>query len=294
MNKKFNSISFAKITSLIFVLAILILLNSLKNYNIPEVLLNFVSPLSFLLIGFIVLELIKFLYRFKKKIPLSKSDNFTTGIDNLFSLLIIISLLFLILTFSGVSIIKFFTSISIVAAAIAIISRDYLNAIISGFVISFRGIINIGDYVLFNYQKGRIKDITLLKTYIENDQGELIVINNDKAFFSDIINYSMSNKRRVNIKFEIGAHALKSIDEFETEMINQLKEFKEYIEEDSFVLKIEELKSDKILFILYYTISELEPSIEKKIRRQTTRKIVTYVRSNISSQIPEAIQMGNT
>ena len=75
------------------------------------------------------------------------------------------------------------------------------------------------------------------------------------------------------------------VDEFEAELIALLKEYKEYIVEDSFQLRIEELKADKILFILYYTISELEPNIEKQIRRETSRKIVRYVQSNISPNV---------
>lgn len=238
-----------------------------------------------MLMSYVVIGLIKVFYRIRKSLPINQFDNITVGLDNIFSLLIVVSLLFLILTFAGVSVIQFFTSISIVAAAIAIVSKEYLSAIISGFIMSFNDIILIGDYVQFNEQKGRITDITLLKTYIESDQGELIIMNNDKAFFSDMINYSRSNRRRVNIKFEIGANAMTSIDEFEAELIELLQEYKEYIVEDSFQLRIEELKADKILFILYYTISELEPNIEKQIRRETSRKIVRYVQSNISPNV---------
>ena len=279
-------LSMSELIKLTFILVIVFVLTTLKTFeDIPEAILKFTFPVSFMLMSYVVIGFIKIFYRVRKSLPINQNDNITTGLDNIFSLLIVVSLFFLILTFAGVSIIQFFTSISIVAAAIAIISKEYLSAIISGFIISFNDIINIGDYVQFNEQKGRIKDITLLKTYIESDQGELIIMNNDKAFFSDMINYSRSNRRRVNIKFEIGANAMTSIDEFEAELLELLKEYEKYIVEDSILLRIEELKADKILFILYYTISELEPNIEKQIRKQTSRKIVRYVQSNISPNV---------
>ena len=249
--------------------------------QLPASLERYVSPVIFLVSSFVILKGIEIIYRFRKKLPTSSTNNITVGLDNIFSVVIIVFLIFLSLSLAGISIVQFFTSISIVAAAIAIVSREYLNAMISGFIITFTNMINIGDYVLLNEQRGRIKDITLLKTYIENEQGELIAVNNDKAFLSDIVNLTKSNKRRVNIQFEVNAQTIKDIDAFENEIKDQLGEFAQYIAKDSITLKIEDLRADKILFILYYTLSELEPEIEKTIRRKTTRKLVSYIQANV-------------
>ena len=283
----YRILSYKIIGKLVVAASLLVIILYFQDHRrIPNDFQRLISPISFILSSYIIISLIEIFYRIRKKLSLDKTDNITVGLDNIFSLLFIIFLLFLILSFAGISVIQFFTSISIVAAAIAIVSREYLNAIISGFIITFTNIINIGDYVLLNDQRARIKDITLLKTYMENDQGELIAVNNDKAFLSDIINFTKSNQRRVNIKFEVNAQAIKDIDAFEQEIVSQLNEFEQYILPNSITLKIETLKSDKIEFILYYTISELESHIEKSIRRKTTRKLVSYIQSNIIASTP--------
>jgi small-conductance mechanosensitive channel len=268
-----------KLIIAIFLMVVLFYYNDIRQ--LPGSLEKYISPIIFLVSSYAILRGIEIIYRFRKKLPVFNTNNITVGLDNIFSVVIIVFFIFLSLSLAGISVVQFFTSISIFAAAIAIVSREYLNAMISGFIITFTNMVNIGDYVLLNEQRGRIKDITLLKTYIENDQGELISINNDKAFLSDIVNLTKSNKRRVNIKFEVNAQTIKDIDAFENEIITQLGEFKQYIIEDSITLKIEELKVDKIEFVLYYTLSELAPDVEKTIRKKTTRKLVSYIQANI-------------
>ena len=279
----YNGLSIIK---LVFAIILLIVFPFIiDEFEIADEIKKLFPALAFFLASYIIISFLKLIYRIKNKISIRESDNVVAGLNNIFRILIFLSLVFGVLAYLEIGVIHFITSISIVAAAIAIISKEYLTAIISGFILSFTKIIDIGDFVLFNENKGQIIDITLTKIYLENDQGELIIINNDKAFFSNIINYSKSNKRRVHLKFEIAPDDFESIDEFEADLFEQLEEFDQYIEEDTINLKVEEIKIDRIEFTMNYTLTKLERDIEKRVRRKTVRKIVNHIQSNLKNNI---------
>lgn len=279
----YNGLSIIK---LVFAIILLIVFPFIiDEFEVADEIKKLFPALAFFLASYIIISFLKLIYRIKNKISIRESDNVVAGLNNIFRILIFLSLVFGVLAYLEIGVIHFITSISIVAAAIAIISKEYLTAIISGFILSFTKIIDIGDFVLFNENKGQIIDITLTKIYLENDQGELIIINNDKAFFSNIINYSKSNKRRVHLKFEIAPDDFESIDEFEADLFEQLEEFDQYIEEDTINLKVEEIKIDRIEFTMNYTLTKLERDIEKRVRRKTVRKIVNHIQSNLKNNI---------
>jgi hypothetical protein len=59
-----------------------------------------------------------------------------------------------------------------------------------------------------------------------------------------------------------------------------LDDFKEYIEPESYVLRIEDMFLDKIVFTFYYTLHQLESDIEKTTRKHTIRKLVNFIKKN--------------
>ncbi len=237
------------------------------------------ATLRFIAMVFLFLQSVIIFYRIRNKIEIGKSDNITAAITNAFKIVLYFSLFFLLLRFNGVSPIQFFTSISIVAAAIAIVSKDYITAIISGFFISFTKIINIDDYISLGAISGKVKEIKLTKLFIENDQGELIILGNDKVFLSDIVNHSLSNKRRVSLEFEIDPSELYDIELLENSLIESLKEFEKEIIENSFSLRVDHIFIDKICLTFFYTLEQLEQNIEKEIRKKTIRNLIKFIQS---------------
>ncbi len=237
------------------------------------------ATLRFIAMVFLFLQTSTIFYRIRNKIEFKNSDNIIAAISNAFKIIVYISIFFLFLRYNGVSPIQFFTSISIVAAAIAIVSKDYLTSIISGFFISFTKIINIGDYISIGSIKGIVKEIKLTKLFLENDQGELIILGNEKVFLSDIVNHSKSNKRRVSLEFELQPSELYDIEQLEESLKNSLSEFDEQIVSNSFSLRIDNIFIDKICITLFYTLEKLEPAIENEIRKKTIRNLIKLIQS---------------
>jgi len=119
------------------------------------------------LIFFITLSLailaLKGFYRRRKKLKRGQTDNLIVGTNNIYYLLLIGGAIADVLLLLGFDLFTFFTSLSIFAAAFAVLSKDYISNIISGMLIAFSDEINIGDFVQIAGKKGKVIDITLSK-----------------------------------------------------------------------------------------------------------------------------------
>ncbi len=230
-------------------------------------------------IVFVFLQTVVIIYRIRNVITYDRTDNIIRSVTNAFTVFIYFSLFFLFLKYNGVSPVQFFTSISIVAAAVAIISKDYLTAILSGFFISFTKVVNIGEYITVGTSKGVVKDIKLTKLLLENDQGELIILSNEKVFQSDIINHSRSNKRQVILDFELSPSQSYNIEELENSLIESINKYTDHIVEDSFSLRVDQILIDKIKFTFLYTLKKLETEVASEIRRKTLRNLIKFIQS---------------
>ena len=236
-----------------------------------------VNFLLFLLISNLVLSTLEAIYRQRKKMTADEYDNVILGLNNIYYLLIAGAIILTILGFMGIDYVTLFTSLSIVAAAIAIISREFISEIISGIIISFSKELDIGDYVRIGEHKGRISDLTITRIALLNDDDVIIFIPNTRVFSSDIVNFTKKEIRKVSIEFEAGLQAIRSIEALEADLINTLRYYRSYIEERSYNLRIVEIRKDSVALKFQYVLHEIDPELEREIRRKTARRIIDYM-----------------
>src|SRR6056297_105013 len=98
----------------------------------------------------------KYLYSRRNKISRDKKNNVHFGIENIASFALTIGVVFTLLSVFGVDPIKIITSLSIVAAAIAILTKEFILDFISGIYLSFSHTFEVNDYVKIDNQKGKI------------------------------------------------------------------------------------------------------------------------------------------
>jgi len=101
------------------------------------------------------------------------AKNFVFGVENIRKLLLIALVIFTFFSLLGVEFSRLFTSLSIIAAAIAIISKEFVNDLIVGMYYSFSDTFEVGDFVKFNGHKGKVVDIGLLKVKMLNESDDL-------------------------------------------------------------------------------------------------------------------------
>jgi small-conductance mechanosensitive channel len=170
-----------------------------------------------------------------------------------------------------------FTSLSIVAAAFAIISKEFINDLIIGVYNSFSKDFEIDDYVKIDDQKGKILEIGLLKLKLLNDDDVVVFVPNSKVYSNEIVNYTKRDIRQMSIDFQMDIHYVKSIEMLEVELKKSLEGFSEFIVGNSYNLKIVEMKKDVIDFKFQYTLIHMDRDLQISIRKKTVRKVFSYI-----------------
>jgi small-conductance mechanosensitive channel len=218
------------------------------------------------------------LYRRSKHMSAKQYDNVVLGLQNIYYLLVAGGVLLSIAGFFNIEPRDLFTSLSIVAAAIAIISKDFISEIISGMIIAFSKELSIGDYVKIGDKKGRIIDLTLTKIVLLNDDDDVIFLPNNKVYTSEIVNYTRKEIKNVSIEFEINLQALKTVEELEADLTETLDDYREHIAPESYNLKVVELRKDSLALKFQYVLNQINPELEREIRRKTVRRVVNFIK----------------
>lgn len=237
-----------------------------------------------LLLGInIVTALLVMFYRLRKNLAYKYTDNVIVGINNIYYLIVTMGLIAMLLGFWGIDMGKLLTSLSIVAAALAIISKEFVSSILSGIIISFSNDINIDDYVKIGTYKGKVLDITLTKIILLNEDDDIILLPNDKVYLSEIINYTRKEIKKVSIDFELDLAFLKSITSLENALREGTKEFSQFIEPNTLSVKIVDIHKEFLALKFQFILKEVNRDIEKIIRKKTVRIIVDIINQTKNS-----------
>ena len=203
-----------------------------------------------------------------------KKDNFTTGISQIAR--IVYSLLFAVIIMSlfAISVKEAITTLSLLAAALVLITKDYISNLINGMYMTFARIVNIGDTVKIADSKGKIIDITLSNVHLLNEDDDIVYIPNNNVFASQIINYTRRELKKSSIDFELNVEYIDQLERLEREIIFALKDQQDLIQPESMVLKVNNIKHDYCAFKFQYILHDpLNKEHDNRIRRQ----VIAYV-----------------
>lgn len=250
--------------------------SSITNNNLLDALISF---LIYVLILRLCVSFVRLLYIGQRKIKQIniKKDNILIGVRNVYRLLFSLGLVVTLFALFGIDIQTLLTSLSIVAAAFAIISKEFINDIGIGIYNSFSDNFEIDDYVKIGGQKGKILEIGLLKLKLLDDNDVSVYIPNSKVYSNEIVNYTKRDFSLMNIDFQLDIRFVKSIELLEEELVKSLEKFSEYIVRDSYNLKIVDVKKDYLDFKFQYTLINMDRDLRISIRRQTVRQVFSYI-----------------
>ena len=241
-----------------------------------------------LLLDFIQLVVI-FFYRRRKRIR--GSDNFIVGIGHIYSIVLVMGLIIGVLSLLRIDPKSLLTSISIVFAGLAIITKEYVSNMITGMINTFSGEISIGDNISIGLHKGKVLDVTLQKVHLLNDDDDVIYIPNTLFHTMEVVNYTKRLIKRTSVEFEIGISHLNNVEEIEKMLIETLSPFNELIQEESYYLRTAEVRKDYVLMKFQYILKVPNKEMERVIRRKTVRQVVEFIsaREKIVGQRPELL-----
>ncbi|NJC25948.1 mechanosensitive ion channel family protein [Neolewinella antarctica] len=203
--------------------------------------------------------------------------NFEYGIDNIAKVVMTFGGLVYAFRFFGVDPQTLLTSMSIVAAAIAIITKEYINDFLVGLYFSFSRNFEINDYVKMGEYKGKITELQILKIRLLNDNDDSVLIPNGKVYNSEIINYTRRDTRAMSVDFEVNINNVDSIEQLESDLAAALTEFDEYIEPESFNLRVVAMHKDSLELKFQYRLQRFDRELQRDIKRKTVRVVFSHL-----------------
>ncbi len=235
--------------------------------------------LSILVALNIALVLFTSVYRRRKGLSPKQQDAILLGLQNVYYIFVVLISIAAGITLYGLDLKEVFYSLSIIAAALAIVTKDYISEVISGLIMTFSGQLSVGDYISIGSIKGRVTTLTITKVVLLNEDDDLVHLPNTKVFNGELVNYTQRMQRRVSIEFEVALANISTVDDFEARLTEALHEYEESIIPGSQSLRVVELHKDWAEFKFRYMLHEQSLSVERDIRRKTSRTVINYIQS---------------
>lgn len=210
----------------------------------------------------------------KHKLKRNIKDNFILGINRIVSVLNTVFLIIALMIFLGQDPKQFLTSITIVAAAIALTFKDYITNMINGLIIMFSDRLSLGDHIRVQDQEGKILDITLINIILQNEDNDMVLIPNSVIFTSVIVNQSKQNIKKLTIEFELELYHGHTPLSLEGYLSHILEPYKEYIMHEGFSVKTMEIKKDTARFKIQILLKYYDRGKERAIRRSLNTAIL--------------------
>jgi small-conductance mechanosensitive channel len=226
---------------------------------------------------------------YRKRHKTKGEDNFIIGVGHIYSLLLVVGLVVGILSLFQINVKELFTSLSIIFAGLAILTRDYISNMINGMIITFSGQLSIGDNVSIGQHRGKITDITLQNIHLLNDDDDMIYFPNNLVLNMEVVNYTKRTIKRTSIEFDIDLKHLKNVEDLERQLIESLRLFQDMINEDSYYLRVAEVKKDSVAMKFQFILKSPNKDLERQIRRRAIRRLVELIseREKIADKIPD-------
>jgi small-conductance mechanosensitive channel len=202
--------------------------------------------------------------------------NFMLGIDRIEFLLNLIAILIALMLAFGIQPLEFLTSITIVAAALALLTKDYITNIVNGLIMMFSDQLEIGDKIQIGRHTGFIRDITLINLVLKNDAGEIILIPNTMALSEDVVNFSKNNTHQVIFDAEITSKNEIHLSQLEDSLRVILGHYPEVVIKEGAQLNILERRTENLLIRYQFPIKSGEKQAEIQVKKSINQALIDW------------------
>lgn len=202
--------------------------------------------------------------------------NFVIGIDRISSIVNVNIILISFMLALGIKPLEFLTSITIVAAAIAILTKEFIANIINGLIIMFSNQLEIGDKIHIGKSTGFIRDITLSNVTLKNDTGEIILIPNSLILSSEVVNYSKNNTHQMIFDTELPYSSDLDLNLLEQRLISSLRDFDALVYMDGAQLNVLERKAENFLVRFQFPIKSGEKATAIQVRKRINQNLIDW------------------
>lgn len=221
-------------------------------------------------------------YRWRN--PGKKADNLIVGTGLITRVFHVAFAIVLALSFFNVSLGQAFTSISLIAVAFTLITKDYISNTLNGMILAFSDHLQIDDNVSIGEIKGKIQAITLAHVHLLTDDDDLVFIPNNMVYSSQVINYTRREIKKSSLDFEIDPGKIGDLDKLEQEIIGRMAPVSEHIRRETMTLKVVQLRKEAISLKFQYELHDpSNKALEKQTRRFCARRLAEIMHATGSS-----------
>lgn len=241
------------------------------HFHIPQRAIEFGILVATVLLVLISRRAILHLYYRRK--GNKNRDNFVVTINQLSLIIGGLLLFFGVLKLMHISIREFFTSLTIFAAALALIFKDYVSNALNGMILMFSDTYSIGDRVRIGQHKGKIQNINLLNLQLLDDDDDLVIIPNNIVLQMTTVNYSKNPGRFVSLEFELHHTQMIPLDQLERQLTAVISHENAIIKGGSAQLRAEEFTQGNMLLRFRFEMLRYDKAAERRIKQQLWLKI---------------------
>lgn len=242
---------------------------------------HYINAVLFYLSGNLIVNFSRFVFSYFYVIRIRKfdyaKDNFLFGLTRIASIINFVIFVAALFLFFDIDYKSVFTSLSIIAAAIAIVSKDYIGNMINGMIIMFTDQISLGDFVKIGAHRGTVVDITFVNVHVLDENGDLVYFPNSYVFANEVVNFSKRDINKMSIYFELDIKHLMEVDKLEEFLKNSVKHYAGFIKPGSYFLRTVSVRKDQVDFNFQYVIKKHDVKVEKDIRKTVMRSLIDFL-----------------
>lgn len=257
-----------------------------KKFSVP---INLSSGIIgfclFFLLAELTRDILTYLYKRRKKLSFKINDNVIVGLNNMYYLIVAGGALYFFLHLLKLKPSQFFTGLSLISAALAVIMKDYFSNIFSGMILAFSDKLKIGDYVQLGTITGEIIDFSLTMVTIRNDDDELVYVPASHIYTHPLINYSTLEYDTVTVPFELSNKMKLTFHELDTNIKDAMEPYRSFLvdEIDLGTLMVSSTNQESTSFKYRYTLSSKNILMNRKIKSDLLKAVYEHTKINTVS-----------
>ncbi len=230
---------------------------------------------TFLLSAHVFIELARLalavIYRHRRKLPRTQRDLFLLALRNIASILSLLMLVVALLSMLGIQVHQVFLAVSVIASALALIFKDYLNNGISGLIMLFSGQYALGDRISIGEVEGTLADLTMQHVHLVDRAGRHLYLPNHSVFSAAVENHSRRKHYPVEVRFTLVKAGLNLTALGERLAMVLSKESGVHLVAGSERLDILALRATELDLRFGFTIQQVDAEFADRLRQQLLR-----------------------
>lgn len=257
------------------------------NDAVAQILVTAVMIIVWLLVGFLLMRVLKFVIRKSMRVDKNGARALTVSklLTSISRYVVWFIMVLMILGELNVDITPIIASAGVIGLAVGFGAQEIVKDFISGFFILFEGSFNVGEVVEVDGFKGSVISLGLRTTIIENWLGERKIINNGNI--GSIINCSRNDSIAI-IDCGVGYDTdLEKLSKLMVTFVVEMKEKYPIITDTPQFLGVTELADSSINIRLIAKTETMQHfGIERNIRKDLVNVLV---KNNIEIPFPQVV-----